>query len=69
MPGVKDFRWIFLYTLILTSIYQVVAVLLGTMTFKNFGHTLLVMIGNTALTVFVILCVEYIFFNKDKNVS
>ena len=69
VPGVKDFRWIFLYTLILTSIYQVVSVLLGTMTFKNFGHTLLVMIGNTALTVFVILCVEYIFYNKDKNVS
>ena len=69
MPGVKDFRWIFLYTLILTAIYQVVSVLLGTMTFKNFGHTFLVMLGNTVFTVFVILCVEYIFYNKVRNES
>ena len=69
VPGVKDFRWIFLYTLILTSIYQAVSVLLGTMTFKNFGHTLLVFLGNTLLTVFVILCVEYIFYSKAKNES
>ena len=69
MPGVKDFRWIFLYTLILTSIYQVISVLLGTMTFRNFGHTLLVMIGNTLFTVFVVLCVEYIFYNKVRNES
>lgn len=66
-PGVKDFRWIFLYTLTLTAIYQVVSVLLETMTFRNFGHTLLVIIGNTVFTVFVILCVEYIFYNKVRN--
>lgn len=69
VPGVKDFRWILLYTLILTSIYQVAAVLLETMTFRNFGHTLLVMLGNTVFTVFVILCVEYIFYNKVRNES
>ena len=67
VPGVKDFRWILLYTLILTSIYQIVAILLETMTFRNFGHTLLVMLGNTVFTVFVILCVEYIFYSKVKN--
>jgi hypothetical protein len=69
MPGVKDFRWILLYTLILTTIYQVAAVLLETMTFRNFGHTLLVILGNTVFTVFVILCVEYIFYNKTRNES
>lgn len=69
IPGVKDFRWILLYTLILTSVYQVVSVLLETMSFRNFGHTLLVMIGNTVLSVFVILCVEYIFYNKVRNES
>lgn len=67
VPGVKDFRWIFLYTLILTSIYQVSAVMLGTMSFRNFGHTLLVILGNTVFTVFVILCVEYIFYPRLKN--
>ena len=67
VPGVKDFRWIFLYTLILTSVYEIVSVLLGTMTFKNFGHTLLVIIGNTLFSVFVILCVEYIFHPREKK--
>lgn len=68
-PGVKDFRWILLYTLILTAVYQIVSVLLETMTFRNFGHTFLVMIGNTVFTVFVVLCVEYIFYNKVRNES
>ena len=67
VPGVKDFRWVFLYTLTLTSIYEVVAVLLETMTFKNFGHTLLVIVGNTLFSVFVILCIEYIFHARVKN--
>ena len=67
VPGVKDFRWVFLYTLTLTSIYEVVAVLLETMTFKNFGHTLLVIVGNTLFSVFVILCIEYIFHSRVKN--
>lgn len=67
VPGVKDFRWVFLYTLTLTSIYEVVSVLLETMTFKNFGHTLLVIVGNTLFSVFVILCIEYIFHSRVKN--
>lgn len=67
VPGVKDFRWIFLYTLLLTSIYQISAVMLGTMSFRNFGHTLLVILGNIVFTVFVILCVEYIFYPRLKN--
>ena len=67
VPDVKDFRWVFLYTLTLTSIYEVVAVLLETMTFKNFGHTLLVIVGNTLFSVFVILCIEYIFHSRVKN--
>jgi len=69
VPGVKDFRWVFLYTLILTSIYQVVSVLLETMSFRNFGHTLLVILGNIVLSVFVILCIEYIFHPRVKNES
>lgn len=67
IPGVKDFRWIFLYTLILTSIYEITSVLLETMTFRNFGHTLLVILGNIIFTVFVILCIEYIFHPRVKK--
>lgn len=67
VPGAKDFRWVFLYTLMLTSVYEVVSVLLETMTFKNFGHTLLVILGNTLFSVFVILCVEYIFHPREKK--
>jgi hypothetical protein len=67
VPGAKDFSWVFLYTLILTSIYEIAAVLLETMTFKNFMHTLLVILGNIVFTVFVILCIEYIFYSRTKN--
>lgn len=66
-PGVKDFRWVFLYTLVMTLLYQISAVMLETMTFRNFGHTVLVILGNTVFSVFVILCVEYIFFSRTKN--
>jgi hypothetical protein len=67
VPGVKDFRWVFFYTLILTAVYEILAVMLETMTFKNFGHTLLVILGNIIFTVFVILCIEYIFHPRVKN--
>lgn len=67
VPGPKDFRWVALYTLILSAIYQITAVMLETMSFRNFGHTLLVILGNTLFTVFVILCIEYIFHSRTKN--
>lgn len=69
IPGVKDFRWIFFYTLALVSFYEISSTLLETMTFKNFGHTFLVILGNTIFTVFVILCTEYIFHPIVKNES
>ena len=67
VPGVKDFRWILFYTLILTSVYEIVYVLLETMTFRNFGHTALVILGNIVFSVFVILCIEYIFHSRTKH--
>ena len=67
MPGVKDFRWVLLYTLLLTAVYEITQVLLETMTFKNFGHTLLVILGNTVFSVFVILCIEYIFHSRTRH--
>lgn len=67
VPGVKDFRWVFLYTLILTAVYEITYVMLETMSFRNFGRTTLVILGNIVFTVFVILCVEYIFYSHTKN--
>ncbi len=62
IPGVKDFKWLLFYVLILILLHQTTAVLLEVSSFHNFGHTLLEIIGNTILSTFLILCVEYIFF-------
>ena len=52
---------------ILTSVYEIFAVMLETMTFKNFGHTFLVILGNIIISVFVILFIEFIFHPRVKN--
>lgn len=67
IPGVKDFKWIAMYVLILSTIHQFFVVLLETCSFANFGHTLFAMLCNMLFTVFVILCVEYIFFPIKRN--
>ena len=67
LPGVKDFRWILAYTVILIFIQQLAAVMLETFTFQHFWKTLLVIFGNTILSSFVILCCEYIFIPVKKR--
>lgn len=66
VPGVKDFRWLFLYTLILVFIHQFTVILLETFNLKEFIFTLLVSIGNTLFTTLIILSVEYIFIPVKK---
>lgn len=66
-PGIKDFKWIFTYVLLLSFLHQFMSVMLETSSFRNFGHTLLSILCNTAFTAFVILCVEYIFFPTKRN--
>lgn len=66
-PGIKEFRWLLTYTLILVLIHQVVAVMWEAFTFHHFWKTLLVILGNTILTSFVILCCEYIFIPVKKR--
>lgn len=65
-PGDKDFRWLLLYTLILVLIHQFSAVMLEAFTFRHFGRTLLVILGNTVFTTVLILCFEYIFTPVKK---
>lgn len=67
IPGVKDFKWLALYAVILSLLHQFFVVMLEVSSFKNFGHTALAILGNFLFTVFVILCVEYIFFPIKRN--
>ncbi len=62
VPGSKDFKWLLAYVGFLTTIHQFLVVMFETMSFRNFGHSLLAIVGNTVLTAFVILCAEYIFY-------
>lgn len=62
VPGVKDFKWMLFYVLVLTLIHQILVVMIETFAFRNFGHTALVILGSTLFTSFVLLCVLYIFF-------
>lgn len=66
-PGIKDFKWIFAYVLLLSFLHQFMVVMLETSSFRNFGHTQLAILCNTVFTAFVILCVEYIFFPTKRN--
>lgn len=67
LPGVKDFRWLMAYTVILIFIQQFTAVMLETFSFHHFWKTLLVIFGNTILSSFFILCCEYIFIPVKKR--
>lgn len=67
MPGIKEFRWLLAYTVILVFAHQLEAVMLETFTFRHFWKTILVIIGNTVLSSLVILCCEYIFIPVKKH--
>jgi len=67
LPGVKDFRWLLAYTVILVFIQQFAAIIIETFTFQHFWKTLLVILGNTILTSTVILCCEYLFVPVKKR--
>jgi hypothetical protein len=66
-PGVKDFRWLLAYTLILVFIHQFATVMLEAFTFRLFWKSLLVILGNTIFSSVVILCCEYIFTPVKKT--
>lgn len=68
LPGTKDFRWLLAYTVILIFIHQFTTVMLETFTFRHFWKTILVILGNTILSSFVILCCEYIFIPVKKRI-
>ncbi|MBO7491261.1 MAG: rod shape-determining protein MreD [Bacteroidales bacterium] len=67
MPAHKDFRWMLGFTFLLTLIHQTAVVMLETFSFRHFGKTVLVIIGDTILTVIVILSIDYLFYSQTKR--
>lgn len=67
MPGRRDFKWLFVYTMLLTFVHQTMVTMLELWSFQRFGVTILSIIGNTLFTSLLILCVEYIFIPSEKS--
>jgi rod shape-determining protein MreD len=67
VPGLKDFNWILVYTLLLVFIHQISVTILETFQWVLWWRIVWSSVINTLFTTFIILCVEYIFYtNKNK---
>jgi hypothetical protein len=64
MPGVKDFTWILVYTLILVYIQQLAVTILEICQREQWWRIIWTSLANTLFTTFIILCIEYIFYTK-----
>jgi cell shape-determining protein MreD len=64
IPGVKDFRWLFLYTFILTFLHHLWSTFFEIFSLQNFACNLLTILINAFFTTMVILSIEYIFMSK-----
>jgi cell shape-determining protein MreD len=64
MPGVKDFTWILVYTLILVYIRQFAVTILEIFQREQWWRIIWTSFANTLFTTFIILCIEYIFYTK-----
>jgi len=62
VPGVKDFAWILVYTLLLVFVQQITVTILETLHWVNWWRIIWTSVANTLFTTFIILCVEYIFY-------
>ena len=60
-------RWFFTYSLILVSIHHLVLFILQRFNFQMFGGTLLKVIASTAMTVFVVIIIQYSFYSPYVN--
>lgn len=67
IPGKKDFRWLLVFTLLMTFSHQLIVTMLEVFSFRQFHHTLLVIFSNTLFTSLLILCIEYIFIPIKKQ--
>jgi len=62
IPGVKEFSWILVYTLLLVFIHQITVTTLEVFQWAQWWRIIWTSVLNTLFTTFIILCVEYIFY-------
>jgi hypothetical protein len=67
VPGVKDFNWILVYTLLLVFVHQITVTILETFQWAQWWRIIWTSALNTLFTTFIILCIEYIFYSDKKN--
>ena len=63
VPGVKDFNWILVYTLLIVFIHQITVTTLEVFQWIQWWCIIWTSAVNTLFTTFIILCVEYIFYS------
>ena len=66
-PGIKDFSWILVYTLILIFIQQFTVSILEMFHWVHGWKIVWNSLANTLFTAFIVLCLEYIFFTKKNK--
>jgi hypothetical protein len=64
MPGIKDFNWILVYTLLLVFIQQLSVTILEIFEWAQWWRIIWTSVANTLFTTFIILCIGYIFYTK-----
>ena len=68
IPGVKDFKWLVLYTIGLVFIHQLIVTGVETFTWTEWLRISWISIANTLFTTVIILAIEYTFISeKIKN--
>jgi len=66
-PGVKDFTWILVYTFLLVFAQQLTVTILETFQWINWWRVIWTSAVNTLFTIFIILCIEYIFYGGKSK--
>ena len=66
VPGIKDFNWILVYTLLLVFVHQITIATLEVFQWLHWWRIIWTSAVNTLFTTFIILCVEYIFYSGKK---
>jgi len=62
VPGVKDFTWILVYTLLLVFVHQISVTALEVFQWIHWWRIIWTSVLNTLFTTFIVLCIEYIFY-------
>jgi rod shape-determining protein MreD len=66
VPGVKDFNWILIYTLLLVFVHQLTVTALEIFQWIQWWRIIWSSAVNTLFTTFIVLCVEYIFYSGKR---